>query len=104
MLVDRMGKSDLSELMSVGAKKVGVLIFQHPTFSGDMLYRASDNAPFVDKGVIAHSFSAGSLHEDYHKPGDEWQKLELKHMTKVIQGLFAGSLPFANGEFTPKKR
>ena len=97
-------KSDLSELMSVGAKKVGVLIFQHPTFSGDMLYRASDNAPFVDKGVIAHSFSAGSLHEDYHKPGDEWQKLELKHMTKVIQGLFAGSLPFANGEFTPKKR
>ena len=95
--------SDLSELMSVGAKKVDVLIFQHPTFSGDMLYRASDNAPFVDKGVIAHSFSAGSLHEDYHKPSDEWQKLELKHMTKVIQGLFAGSLPIANGEVTPKK-
>lgn len=97
-------ESDLSELMSVGAKKVDVLIFQHPTFSGGMLYRASDNAPFVDKGVIAHSFSAGSLHEDYHQPGDEWQKLELRHMTKVIQGLFAGSLPIANGEVTPKKQ
>lgn len=97
-------KSDMSELMAVGAKKVGVLIFQHPNFSGDMLYRSSDNAPFADKGVIAHSFSAGSLHEDYHKPGDEWQKLELKHMTKVIQGLFVGTLPMANGEVTPTKR
>ena len=96
-------KSDLCELMSVGAKKAGVLIFQHPNFSGDMLYRASDNFPFVSKGVVAHSFSAGSLHEDYHQPGDEWEKLELKHMTKVIQGLFAGVLPIAKGEVTPKK-
>ena len=97
-------KSSLSEQMAVGAKRVGVLIFQHPAFSGDMLYRASDNAPFVDKGVIAHSFSAGSLHEDYHKPSDQWRKLELKHMTKVIQGLFAGTLPLANGEVTPMKK
>jgi hypothetical protein len=97
-------KSDLGDLMSVGAKQVGVLIFQHPQFSGDMLYRSSDNAPFNDKGVIAHSFSAGSLHPDYHKPGDEWEKLEIKHMTLVIKGLFAGTLPIANGEVTPKKR
>jgi Zn-dependent M28 family amino/carboxypeptidase len=97
-------KSDLGELMAVGAKDVGVLIFQHPTFSGDMLYRASDNAPFVDKGIVAHSFSAGSLHDDYHQPGDEWEKLELKHMTLVIKGLFTGSLPIANGDVTPKKR
>jgi hypothetical protein len=96
-------ESDMSELMSVGAKEVGVLIFQHPQFSGDMLYRSSDNYPFAQKGVIAHSFSAGSLHEDYHMPGDESQKLNFRHMTKVIQGLFAGTLPMANGEVTPKK-
>ena len=96
-------ESDMSELMSVGAKEVGVLIFQHPQFSGDMLYRSSDNYPFAQKGVIAHSFSAGSLHEDYHMPGDESQKLDFRHMTKVIQGLFAGTLPMANGEVTPKK-
>ena len=40
-------ESDMSELMSVGAKEVGVLIFQHPQFSGDMLYRSSDNYPFA---------------------------------------------------------
>lgn len=95
-------QSDLGELMNNASNEFGVRIFEHPEFSS-MLYRASDNAAFVDKGVIGHSFSAGSLHDDYHQPGDEWEKLELRHMTKVIKGLFVGSLPIANGEVTPKK-
>ena len=95
-------QSDLGELMKAGADRVGVLVFEHPKFSA-FLYRQSDNWSFVEKDLIAHSFSAGSLHADYHKPSDEWEKLRLDHMTKVIQGLFAGSLPIANGEVTPKK-
>ena len=95
-------QSDLGPLMQAGSRQIGVDIFEHPQFS-KMLYRASDNAAFVDRGVIGHSLSAGSLHKDYHQPGDEWDRLDLKHMTKVIQGLFAGSLPLAKGEVTPKK-
>ena len=97
-------RSDLGPLMALGAKRVDTLVFAHPQFSGDMLYRASDNWPLADKGVIAHSFSAGSLHSDYHQPTDDWQRLELDHMTAVIRGLFAGALPIANGELTPKKK
>lgn len=96
-------KSNLGELMRSEASKVGVEIFEHPRFSA-MLYGASDNASFVREGVIAHSFSAGSLHEDYHQLGDHWQKLELGHMTKVIQGIFVGSYPIANGALTPSSR
>lgn len=96
-------ESNLGELMSQGSKTVDMDIFEHPKYSGMMLYRASDNYPFVEKGVIAHSFSAGSLHSDYHQVTDEWQKLDLKHMTRVIRGLFAGSLPIANGEVTPER-
>ncbi len=96
-------ESNLGELMSQGSKSVDMLIFEHPKYSGMMLYRASDNYPFVEQGVVAHSFSAGSLHSDYHQVTDEWEKLELKHMTRVIQGLFAGSLPIANGEVTPQR-
>ena len=95
-------ESNLGELMNQGSKSVDVLTFEHPKFSA-MLYRASDNYSFVEKGVIAHSFSAGSMHSDYHQVTDEWEKLELKHMTRVIQGLFAGSLPIANGEVTPQR-
>ena len=96
-------QSDLGSLLAVGAKRVGTLVFEHPQFSGRMLYSASDNWPLVQKGVIAHSFSAGSLHSDYHQPSDEFKKLETEHMTAVIKGLFAGALPIANGQMTPKK-
>ncbi|MFK7818995.1 MAG: M28 family peptidase [Planctomycetaceae bacterium] len=96
-------KSDLGELMAKGAARAGITVFEHPRHSAP-LYRASDNFSFVRAGVIGHSFSAGSLHQDYHQPSDEWEKLKIPHMTKVIQGLFAGSLPIAHGEMTPQKK
>lgn len=95
-------QSDLGSQMAIGAQRVGVDIFEHPRYSA-MLYRASDNWPFAEAGVIAHSFSAGSLHSDYHQPGDSWEKLETRHMAEVIRGLFAGSLPIAEGKLTPRK-
>jgi hypothetical protein len=95
-------ESDLGTLMSQAAKPWGVEIFEHPKFSS-MLYRASDNWSFVQRGVIAHSFSAGSLHPDYHKVDDEWDRLEIPHMTQVIQGLWLGSLPLLDGSQTPAK-
>lgn len=95
-------KSDLGELMAKGSTRAGVTVFNHKQNS-PRLYRASDNYSFVETGVIAHSFSAGSLHSDYHRPTDEWEKLKIPHMTQVIQGLFAGSLPIARGQFTPKR-
>lgn len=96
-------ESDLGELVARGAQRAGVEVFRHRRFS-PMLYRASDNWSFATKGVIAHSFSAGSLHRDYHQPSDEWEKLDLPHMTKVIRGLFAGCLPIAQGILTPLRR
>ncbi len=95
-------ESDLGVIMNNASLPFGVEIFDHPKHSA-MLYRASDNWSFVQKGVIAHSFSAGSLHSDYHQPDDEWDRLEIPHMTRVIQGLFVASLPLANGETSPNK-
>lgn len=54
---------------------------------GAMLFRASDNYSFAAKGIVAHSISAGSLHEDYHKPSDEVSKIDFEHMTRVIEGI-----------------
>jgi Peptidase family M28 len=95
-------ESDLGSVMNKASLPFGVEIFEHPKFSA-MLYRQSDNWSFAQKGVIAHSFSAGSLHSDYHQVDDEWDRLEIPHMTRVIQGLFVGSLPIAYGEATPNK-
>ena len=96
-------ESNLGVLMNEASTKFGVDIFDHPKFSA-MLYRSSDNWSFVEKGVIAHSFSAGSLHADYHQPDDEWERLEIPHMTRVIQGLFVGAQPLTTGAATPQKK
>ena len=96
-------ESDLGPLVAFGARRVGVENFEHPKLS-KQLYGASDNISFVNKGVIAHSFSGGSLHGDYHQPTDEWQRLDLPHMTQVIRGLYAGTLPIAQGKLTPVRR
>jgi hypothetical protein len=96
-------ESDLGSLVALGARRVGVENFEHPSLS-QRLYGASDNISFVKKGVIAHSFSGGSLHGDYHQPSDEWQRLDLPHMTQVIRGLYAGTLPIAQGKLTPVKK
>lgn len=96
-------ESDLGKVMHDSAHAWGGDIFEHPKFSA-MLYRSSDNWSFAQSGVIAHSFSAGSLHADYHKPDDEWDRLEIPHMTQVIRNLFVGSLPLVSGEVTPKKK
>lgn len=93
--------SDLGTLMAQGSERMGVRIFEHKKHSS-RLYGSSDNMSLVKVGVVAHSFSAGSLHQDYHQPSDEWQKLQIPHMTKVVRGLFAGSLPIAQGQFTPQ--
>ncbi len=93
-------ESDLGVLMSEAAKPYGCEIFEHPKFSA-MLYRSSDNWSFVEKGVVAHSFSAGSLHSDYHKVTDEWERLEIPHMTKVIRGLWVGAMPLLDGSRSP---
>ncbi len=96
-------ETNLGSLVAAGSRRVGVETFEHPSLSA-RLYGASDNMSFVKKGVVAHSFSAGSLHSDYHQPSDEWQKLDLTHMTQVIRGLYAGTLPIAQGELTPAKK
>ena len=93
-------RSTLGQQMAAGAARVGVEVFHREDVS-EMLYARSDNYSFVQKGVIAHSFSAGSLHSDYHQPTDEYTRLNVAHMARVIEGLFAGSLPLARGELTP---
>ncbi|MBL8817141.1 MAG: M28 family peptidase [Planctomyces sp.] len=93
-------RSTLCDLVAAGAKRAEVDVFHREDVS-EMLYARSDNYSFVNAGVIAHSFSAGSLHADYHQPSDEVSRLNLPHMTKIIRGLMAGTLPLATGEATP---
>jgi hypothetical protein len=90
------GYSDFAEVcaQALATEQVEVVPFR----MADSLFGASDNASFAAKGVVAHSVSAGSLHEDYHQPGDEVQKLDIPHMTQIVRGLFDVTVALADRE------
>jgi hypothetical protein len=44
----------------------------------------SDNLPFAQRGIPAHTLSSFNLHADYHTPADEMDKVDFAHMAAVV--------------------
>ena len=79
---------DYSDFAAIAAEAMGRKNIEVVDFAmAQRLFSASDNFSFVRHGIVAHSVSAGSLHRDYHRPGDEAAKLDIPHMTAIIRGL-----------------
>lgn len=53
------------------------------------LFFASDNAAFAMEGIPAHTLSSSDLHEDYHTPDDEVERIDFESMTRVVETLLA---------------
>lgn len=60
----------------------------------------SDNLPFAQAGIPAHTLSSYNLHTDYHRPSDEVESVDLEHMAALteaalamVQGLSRGPRP-----------
>jgi hypothetical protein len=51
--------------------------------SSDAFFARSDNQAFADAGIPSHTLSVGYVFPDYHKPGDEWPKIDYENMAKV---------------------
>jgi hypothetical protein len=79
------GYSDFAAIARPALQRAGIELVDFDM--QDPLFAQSDNWSLAMKDVVAHSVSAGSLHDDYHKPSDDVQKLDLEHMTAVIRGL-----------------
>ncbi|MBL9079940.1 MAG: M28 family peptidase [Planctomycetes bacterium] len=93
------GYSDFADIVRAPMQQAGVELigFEH----ADMLFAQSDNWSFAQKGIVAHSLSAGSLHRDYHQPGDEVGKLDLAHMTRILRALVPAVRALADRDTAP---
>ncbi len=47
-------------------------------------YFRSDNLPFAQLGIPAHTLSSYNLHDDYHQVSDEVDQVDFAHMTALI--------------------
>lgn len=95
------GVSSFGRLLTASGKRADIRFYEHPQRSR-MLFGASDNVPFAVKGIPAHSLSAGSLHEDYHRPGDHADKIDFENMTHVVKGIAVAGWVMADGGELPK--
>lgn len=78
--------TNLSDFMSKSAKPFGVKVTKHPKLS-DPFFFASDNAAFASAGVPANTISTSYEFPDYHKVGDEWQKIDYENMVKIVRSI-----------------
>ncbi|MBI5850191.1 MAG: M28 family peptidase [Planctomycetes bacterium] len=92
--------SDFAAIAEPALASRGVVL--EPFEMATQLFGASDNLPFAQKGVVAHSISAGTLHRDYHQPGDEPSRIAYAHMTSVVRGIAAVIEAFANRDAKPE--
>jgi len=66
----------LSELIDAGAKNLGLLL-RHSDDVG-----RSDHLSFYNKKIPVLHLSTG-VHEDYHRPSDTWEKLNIDGMARI---------------------
>jgi len=60
-------------------------------------FERSDNIAFARRGIPAHTLSSFNLHDDYHQPSDEADRVDYAHMTAVIAAATAAVRELANG-------
>jgi hypothetical protein len=92
--------SDFAKIVEAPLQRAGVLLVDFRMAT--QLFAQSDNWSFVQKGIVAHSLSAGSLHADYHRPSDEVAKLDLPHMTRIIGALLPAVRELADRDAVPR--
>lgn len=85
--------SNLAKILGGEAPLAGVKIGKDPT---EKYFERSDNLYFAQAGVPAHTVYVAADFSDYHRVGDEWQKINYTNMTRVDRGIALGLLRLAS--------
>ncbi len=91
--------SDLGKILGAEAPLGGVRISKDP---GDKYFDRSDNLPLAEAGIPAHTIYVAADFSDYHRVGDEWQKIDYVNMAQVDRAVALGLLHLASDAPAPK--
>jgi hypothetical protein len=74
--------SSVAESLRKAGEQTGIEIYENKKES-ELYFNASDNGPFAEAGIPAHTLTVAFDFPDYHGVGDEWQKIDYDNMAKV---------------------
>lgn len=89
--------SDITRFVSDAGKQTGIRIYKDAPGS-DAYFGLSDNFPLAAAGVPAETLCVAFDFPDYHRVGDEWQKIDYDNMAKVDRAVALGVFLMADSE------
>lgn len=93
--------TNIAATFSAAGEETGIKVVKHEKNS-DAFFGRSDNAAFADVGIPSTTLSVSYVFPDYHKPGDEWQKLDYENMARVDVAVAVGILKIAESAEAPQ--
>jgi len=93
--------TDIAATFSKAGSETGIRVVKHDRNS-DAFFGASDNESFAEIGIPSTTLSVAYIFPDYHKPGDEWTKLDYENMAKVDDAITLGIFRIAESAVVPQ--
>jgi len=97
-------RSNLGTILQKNLQNSKFSIHPDPYPDFNLFYR-SDNAALARVGVPAHTISSSQIDQDenYHTVNDEFENLNLSHLTTMIRGIAESVTSIINGKETPTR-
>jgi Peptidase family M28 len=102
--VTGMPRSTMGERIGAAAHELDVEVVDG-SVAGVMegqLFEQSDNWPFAEREVVAHSLSTGLIDDHYHSVQDETDTLEYDAMALLVRGIALGTYRLAQDDDVPR--
>jgi Zn-dependent M28 family amino/carboxypeptidase len=93
--------SDLPALFADAGKNLGIKVYDRNP-GNDPYFDRSDNQALAEAGIPSHTVAVSLEFGDYHRPGDEWQKIDYTNMTAIDRMLGLGIISLADDPEPPK--
>jgi len=97
-------KSDFGQLLQKSVEGTVYKFYADPYPDQNLFYR-SDNATLARLGVPAHSISTTPIDvdKDYHQVSDEYETLNMSHLTNTVKAIAKAAEGMVSGESTPTR-
>jgi Zn-dependent M28 family amino/carboxypeptidase len=96
-------RSSLPEILEKQLAATPVRVKAGPSEEKE-LFKRSDNFPFVEKGVPAHTImSSDDDDKCYHRPCDEVKRINIPHMTTIVKAIASAAETLIDGKETPTR-
>jgi len=93
--------SNLGAILNEAAEPTGIAIKKDLPSKGEFFGR-SDNLSLARAGVVSHTIYVADDFSDYHKVGDEWEKIDYANMASVDRAVALGLLRLASEAAPPQ--